>query len=250
MRLNERLSVALVGPEYPVNVGYTARLIKNFGIKKLYLVEPRFDRRVASVYAAHGASIVDEAETIDFDGLRRRHDLLVATTAITATRRTNVNRLSINPEEVAGYVSSSKSAALVFGRDTTGLKNEELAMCDLVTTVYTGTSYRTLNVSHSIAILLYLFSKSPAARRGRSGRASSSSSPPLRPKRDMFATYAYELAVASGLQDHRAERLRKLAKRMSLRSQLDNKELGLLVSLMRKATSTIARERDQTRSKR
>jgi hypothetical protein len=82
-------------------------------------------------------------------------------------------------------------------------------------------------------------------------RTRSAASPsPLRPKRDMFATYAYELAVASGLQDHRAERLRKLAKRMSLRSQLDNKELGLLVSLLRKAAFTIARERDQTRSNR
>ena len=68
-------------------------------------------------------------------------------------------------------------------------------------------------------------------------------------ERDAFAAYAYELAVASGMQRHRAERLRKLAKRMTLRSQLDGKELGLLVSLMRKATGAISAEADQMRSK-
>ena len=223
------MSVTLVGPEYPINVGYTARLAKNFGISKLYLIEPKFDRRIASVYAAHGADIIEKAEEIDLDELRRRHDLLVATTAITATKRTNVNRLSVTPEEVTQYVASSKSASLVLGRDTTGLKNEEIAKCDMVTTIHTGTNYRTLNVSHSLAILIYVLSRATSAKKRV---------PELR-ERDAFAVYAYELAVASGLQKYRAERLKKLASRMTIRSQLDGKELGLLVSLMRKAVMAI-----------
>jgi len=87
LRTGERLSVTLVGPEYPINVGYTARLIKNFGLTRLYLVGPRFDRKVAAVYAAHGADILEHADVINFDELRRRHDLLVATTAVPASRR-------------------------------------------------------------------------------------------------------------------------------------------------------------------
>jgi TrmH family RNA methyltransferase len=226
----EKVSVTLVGPEYPINVGYAARLAKNFGISKLYLVEPKFDRRIASVYAAHGADIVEEAEEIDLDELRRRHELLVATTAITATKRTNANRLSVSPEEVMQYASSSKSTSLVLGRDTTGLKNEEIAKCDIVTTIRTGTNYRTLNVSHSMAILLYVLSRTGTVK----------SHVPKLKERDAFASYAYELALASGLQRYRAERLKKLARRMTIRSQLDGKELGLLVSLMRKAVMTIS----------
>jgi tRNA/rRNA methyltransferase len=226
----EKVSVTLVGPEYPINVGYTARLAKNFGIRKLYLVEPRFDRRVATVYAAHGADIIEKAEEVSLDDVRRRHDLLVGTTAITATRKTNINRLNISPEEVTQYALASKSASLVLGRDTTGLKNEEIALCDIVTTIRTGTDYRTLNVSHSVAILLYVLSRTAIKK---------SQVPKLR-ERDAFATYAYELALASGLQKYRAERLKKLARRMTIRSQLDGKELGLLVSLMRKAVMTIS----------
>jgi TrmH family RNA methyltransferase len=233
LRSRERLSVTLVGPEYPINVGYTARLIKNFGIPKLYLIEPRFDRRVASVYAAHGADVIESAQTIDFDELRRRHNLLVATTAVTATKRANVVRLSLSPEEVVDYASSSRSTSLVFGRDTTGLTNDEIARCDVVTTVTTGTRYRTLNVSHSVAVLLYLFSK-PYARKERV---------PNLHLRDAFASYAYELAIASGLQEHRAERLFKLAKRISLRSNVDDKELSLLLTLLRKATVAVSAKR-------
>jgi len=191
---------------------------------------------VASVYAAHGADMVDNAEEISFVQLRRRHDLLVATTAIPATKRSNANRLSVGPEEVSEYVSSSKSSSIVLGRDTTGLTNEEISECDVVTTVSTGTEYRTMNVSHSAAILLYVLSKSKAR-----------DPLPRLAERDAFAKYSYELAVASGLQKYRAERLKKLAGRVAIRSRLDGKELGLFVALMRKATLAI--DSHQVRSK-
>ncbi len=233
----ENLSVTLVGPEYPVNVGYIARLMKNFGMRKLYLVEPKFDRRVASIYAAHGSGVVEDAAEVSLDELRKRHDLLVATTAIPATKSSNVNRLSAAPEEVRQHVLSSKSASLVMGRDTTGLRNEEVALCDLVTTIYTGTKYQTMNISHSVAILLYVLSRTESKSR----------TIPSFEEREAFAGCAYELAVASGLQSFRAERLKKLAARMAIHSQLDEKELALLLSLMRKAVVTI--ESSYTRSK-
>ena len=234
--------MTLVGPEYPVNVGYTARLLKNFGVKKLYLVGPRFDRRVASVYASHGSDLIDEAEVVDLAFVREHHDLLVATTAIKAIRKANVNRLTIKPEEVANYVRASKNASLVFGRDTTGLRNEEIAQCDITTTIDSGTSYSTLNVSHAVAILLYLIAKS--------GSSTTMAQPSLA-MRDAFATYSYKLAILSGLQISRADRVRKLSSRVALRSNLNDKDIGMLLSLMRKAAVTISKQRtlNQTRSK-
>ena len=237
MRTGEKLSVTLVGAEYPVNVGYIARLIKNFGLRKLYLVAPRFDMKVAAVYSAHGAEVLHRAQVVDFSQLRKEHDLLVATTAVRARRRANVNRLSLPPEEISDYVSTSKSTSLVFGRDTTGLRNEELAECDIVTTIATGTRYMTLNVSHSAAILLYLLSK-PRARKERV---------PDPKLRDIFAKYAFELAVASGLQKYRADKLRRLAQRISLRSNVDEDELNLMVFLLRRATEKVTAG-NQTRS--
>jgi tRNA/rRNA methyltransferase len=234
----DRLSVTIVGAEYPVNLGYTARLLKNFGVRKLFLVDPRCDMRVASVYASHGAEVLKEAQVVSLEKVRETHDVLVATTAIRAKKGSNVNRTAVRPEEAIQGIQGAKSASLVFGRDTTGLRNDELLLCDLVTMIDTRTSYKTLNVSHSVAILLFL-----ASRVSGPSQASPDVSQSSKEKRDVFAGYAHQLAVSSGLQGHRADRVTQVARRIALKSNLSPKEIGLLVSLMRKADLAIQRRK-------
>src|SRR5256712_10160565 len=106
--LLRNLSITLVEPEYPVNVGYVARLAKNFGVRRIFFVNPKVDLSAASIYAAHGADVLDRAETIGFRDLRRIHDLLVATTAIRARRKGNLVRKWIRPERAASYLRYAK----------------------------------------------------------------------------------------------------------------------------------------------
>jgi tRNA/rRNA methyltransferase len=206
--------------------------MKNLGLRKLYLVAPNCDMRAASVYASHGADILEQAEVVKLARVRKAHDFLLATTAIRASRGANVSRTTVRPEEAAGRVVTSESASMVFGRDTTGLTNEELALCDLVTTVDTRTDYKTLNVSHSVAILLYLTS---VARIGESVRPSAEASRASRERREAFSRYAYRLAIASGIQKNKADRVFQVARRVALKSDLSTGELGLLTALLRKA---------------
>lgn len=227
----ENVSVTLVEPEYPINVGYVARLLKNFGISRLYLVDPRVDLRVAGVYASHGADLIQKARRTDFGRLRKSHDILVATTAIRAVKRANVVRMVTPLEEVTKYVKDADSASLVFGRDTTGLTNEELAMCDIVTTIDTGTHYRTLNVSHAVAIILHLLSAEHAPKKRVRARG----------VREMFVKYVQELALLSGVQQHRVGKLRELSGKIALKSGLNERELSLLIGLNRKALLAVKR---------
>ncbi len=236
--LHDILSVTVVGPEYPVNLGYTARLMKNFGVRRLYLVDPNVDMRAASVYASHGADILKDARVVTLARVRKAHDFLLATTAIRARRGANISRTTVKPEEAVARILAADSASMVFGRDTTGLTNDELSQCDLVTTVDTRTDYSTLNVSHSVAILLYLTSR---ARAGQSVRTAAAGSQASLERREAFSRYAYQLAIASGMQKHRAERIVQVARRVALKSDVNSKELGLLVSLMRKAELAIKR---------
>jgi tRNA/rRNA methyltransferase len=238
LKLTEVLSITIVGAEYPVNLGYTARLMKNFGLQRLYLVSPNCDMRAASVYASHGAHVLKDAKVVALSKVRRTHDLLLATTAIRARRGANVGRTTVKPEEAVAQIVAAKSASIVFGRDTTGLTNEELAICDLVTSVETRTDYRTLNVSHSAAILLYLTSRAWGADKAPRAREASGAS---RERREAFSRYAYDLAIASGMQGHRAERMVQVARRVALKSEVNSKELGLLVSLLRKAELELKR---------
>jgi tRNA/rRNA methyltransferase len=234
--LGDVLSVTVVGAEYPINLGYAARLMKNFGLRRLYLVDPKCDMRVASVYASHGSDILSNAEVVTLKRVRKSHDLVLATTAIRARRGANVGRTAVKPEEAVARIIAAESTSMVFGRDTTGLTNEELALCDLVTTVDTGTDYRTLNVSHSIAILLYLTSRAWAGGGAQPTLAALRAS---RERREAFSRYASQLATASGMQGHRAERMVQVARRVALKSDVSSNELGLLVSLMRKAELAI-----------
>jgi tRNA/rRNA methyltransferase len=236
--LSDILSVTIVGAEYPVNLGYTARLMKNFGLQRLYLVSPNCDMRAASVYASHGADVLKDALVVTLAKLRKTNDLLLATTAITARRGANVSRTAVRPEEAVARLVAAGSASIVFGRDTTGLTNEELALCDLVTSVETRTDYRTLNVSHSAAILLYLTSRAWLAKKVPQTHESLRAS---RERREAFSRYAYGLAIASGMQSHVAERVVQVARRVALKSEVNSKELGLLVSLMRKAEIAVKR---------
>lgn len=234
-RRPDRLSVTVVGAEYPVNLGYMARLMKNFGVRRLYLVDPRCDMRAASVYASHGSDVLAEAEVVSLKEVRKSHEFLLATTAIKAKKGANVRRTVVKPEEAAPLLANADSASIVLGRDTTGLTNDEVALCDLVTTVDTGTNYRTLNVSHAAAILLYL------VRRAEDGGPREAAPRAPRENREVFARYALGLAIASGLPGHRAERIAQVARRVALKSEVSSKELGLLVSLIRKAELAIER---------
>lgn len=233
------LTITLVQPHYPVNLGHIARLAKNFGVSKLYLIDPKVDISTALVYASHAADVLYNAERIDFNELRKRHELLIATTARRAYNERNVIRACIRPEKVVHYVHSTRSSSLVFGRDTIGLTNEEIRLCDFVTTIDTGTSYRTLNVSHAAAILLYLISTN------RSERFRT----PSRILREVFVENLCQLANASGLAEYKVRKLSVMAKRIAINSRMSEKEMSLIVGILRKATFMLKKTRDHESSK-
>jgi tRNA/rRNA methyltransferase len=224
-------SVTLVQPNYPVNVGHVARLVKNFGVRRLYLIDPKFDMSVATVYAAHASDVLSEAKVVSFEQLRKRNQLLVATTAVKATRSTNVIRRSVAPERVSRYIRSTKTSSLVLGRDTTGLTNEEIRLCDITTTIETGSNYRTLNVSHAAAIMLYLITKGDHMR---------SRTIQSRKIRDVFAESFYQLASVSGLPKHKVKNMREIGRQLAIKSELADRELALMAGVFRRAARSIS----------
>lgn len=221
-------SVTVVEPQYPVNLGHIARLVKNFGVGRLCLVHPKVDMSVALIYASHAADVLENAEVVSLSQLRKSNDLLVATTAIDAKRKSNAIRQSVKPEEAARYLRSVPTASLVLGRDTTGLTNDEIKTCDMTTVVETGSRYKTLNVSHAAAILLYLVSRDVEVFRTSS-----------RVAREVFAESLYDLAVASRVPSHRLRNMQEMGKRLAASSRLRDEQLMLMSGVFRKAIGTI-----------
>lgn len=154
-RPNIRLVV--VGPEGRINMGFILRLARNFGINDVCVVSPQFDLSDSEVkeFAARGAELLSSVVVkSSIEECLSDVRLSVCTTSI-ADLESDVLRQSVPPYLLGYVLPKTGKVALVFGRESVGLRREELDKCDLVSTLDTGTDYNVLNLSHAIAIYMY-----------------------------------------------------------------------------------------------
>lgn len=169
-----KIKVIFLEPENAGNVGSIARAMKNFALKELVLVNPKFnDMLEAEILTMHGIDIIKNISIVNsLEEAVSDVDFIVGTTAKTGMNY-NVLRTSITPDLlVERLVSVNGKIALLFGRESMGLTNEELAGADVVVTI-PASSYSTLNVSHAAAIIFYEIYKSHAYKKKGAPRASS-----------------------------------------------------------------------------
>lgn len=150
------ISVVLVEPEEAGNVGFVARVMKNFGFQKLFLVSPKCDLDEAKKFAKHAAHDVLSGAKIlkSFSSARRKFSYLIGTTALRGGEY-NVLRSHLTPRQLAARQLLPAGAAIVFGREGPGLTNEEVRQCDLLVSIPSFQIYPTMNVSHAVAVVLY-----------------------------------------------------------------------------------------------
>jgi tRNA/rRNA methyltransferase len=153
------LRVVLVEPEHDGNIGGVARLMENFGIQDLYIVNPAAPvDDEAKAYACHARQLLENAKTVArLDEALEDVSLIAGTTALLPKRSANVLRTAITPEEFSRIaLPLTGNVALLLGRESRGLSNAELDRCDLVISIPASRIYRTLNVASAAAILFYV----------------------------------------------------------------------------------------------
>jgi len=152
------IRIVLVEPEHEGNIGSVARLIKNFGLNELWLINPKTEvGKEARVYAVHAKEIIENAVIVnELNEALYGINFVIGTTAIFAKSTSNFLRVSITPEELAKKAILIKGKmALLFGRESKGLSNDELNKCDSIVTIPTNPLYKTLNIATASAIILY-----------------------------------------------------------------------------------------------
>ena len=163
-----RINVAFVGAEYQINVGYLARVLKNFGISRMYLVAPRckYNGKEALKYSKHARDLVEKAVVRASIGQLPKTDMVVGTTGIWHKSEgafMNVYKLS-EFEKLLDRRFRPRSLTLLIGREGTGLTKEELRECDATFFIEASKEYPILNVSHALAIALYSLTRSSLSR--------------------------------------------------------------------------------------
>jgi TrmH family RNA methyltransferase len=162
------VQVILVEPSNPGNLGAIARVMANFNADKLVLVNPKCDKNNIEglVRSKHAFRILQKAKVVKkLSDVKA--DYLVGTTSLTGTDY-NIPRSPLSPEVFAKKAIANKKIAVVFGREGDGLYNHEVALCDFVVTIPTSLKYKAMNLSHSVAIVLYeLFKHSKEKKTGQ-----------------------------------------------------------------------------------
>jgi TrmH family RNA methyltransferase len=157
------ISIALMEPETPGNIGAVCRVMKNFSLKDLILINPQCNHKdeKALVRSKHAKDVLKKAKVIknlkDLKG-----DYIIGTTAIQGNDY-NIPRLPLTPAQVAKKIKGQKKKFIIlFGREGNGLFNEEIRKCDIIVTIPSNKNYPTLNLSHSVGIICYeLFKTQP-----------------------------------------------------------------------------------------
>ena len=148
--------IVLVEPSGPINVGAIARVMKNFGLYNLVLVNPQCDPRSpeAMIMAVHAKDILESAVVVGtlieaLSGCVRA----IATTARVRDWETPLE----TPRSVLPWLleEPEKPSALIFGREDRGLSNEELNYAQRFLRIPTNEIYASLNLATAVGICCY-----------------------------------------------------------------------------------------------
>jgi len=158
--------VVMIEPEYEINMGYVARIMDNFGLSELYLVNPKVPVGFkARMFAKHARWILERARIVGNWGEGMKGcDVIVGTTA-----KTQRSIPLVKAVERLGGIEGK--IAIVLGRDGTGLTVNEQEKCHVLATIPANKKNSSLNISHALAIVLYELTKMKMKKKFRnSGR--------------------------------------------------------------------------------
>jgi tRNA/rRNA methyltransferase len=227
--MKDRIAIVLVEPQNPGNVGMVCRAMKNMGLAELRLVNPcRIDHPEALKFAVSAKDLLERARL--FGSLQEA--LADSPLSVATTRRHGKYRQEIySPGEIAGNIRSElgkNRAALVFGREDSGLTTDELSLCRWHATIPTADEYGSLNLAQAVLIFCYeLFrgegDKLPGEVRELAGTAETE---------DLFVHMERTLLRIGFLNPQNPAHMMRTFRRIFARAALDPREVGVLRGMM------------------
>ena len=246
----DRLRIVLVGTQHPGNIGSAARAIRTMGLARLVLVAPeRFPHPEAVALAAGAVGVLESALVTDTLA-EAVADCRLVLGCTARSRRIALEEL--HPRQAAaralGVAAAGGEVALVFGRERTGLENEELQLCHSAVHIPSDPDYGSLNLAAAVQVLAYELRNGwfehalPGRWTSPVPPSASAEAAPSPPGREPPATHAELEGFFSQLADtldaidfHKgrtpAAAMRKF-RRLFLRAALDARDVRLLRGLL------------------
>lgn len=150
------IRIVLVNTSHPGNIGAAARAMKNMGLSRLYLVKPKQYPSLEAFRRSVGASdILDAAVVVDDLGQAVSGCVWVAGTS---ARLRTIEWPILEPRECVQqsieYLEQGE-VAIVFGRENSGLTNEEIEKCNALLHIPTNPEFSSLNLAAAVQVVSY-----------------------------------------------------------------------------------------------
>src|SRR3990167_530816 len=152
----DQIRIVLVNTSHPGNIGSAARAMKTMGLSELYLVSPeQFPDPKAEEMASGATDVVANAVVVE----TLEEAVCDCTLVVGASARSRkIPWPLLAPREMAVKVAGepvNSHTAIVFGRERSGLTNEELQACHLHIQIPANPDYTSLNVAAAVQIVAY-----------------------------------------------------------------------------------------------
>lgn len=232
------IRIVLVGTQHPGNIGSAARAMKTMGLTRLVLVAPEKASDRDTVAMSAGADDLVAAAPVFATLAEAVADCAFVLGCTARSRRVQLEQL--DPRQAAARALAFASAgpvALVFGRERTGLDNNELQLCHAAVHIPSDPAFSSLNLAAAVQVLSY------EVRMALLGAGDVPAAPaPATPTREGLAPHSElegffaQLAEALDAIDFHKGRtpdsaMRKL-RRLYLRAGLDSAEVRLLRGIL------------------
>lgn len=152
----DRVRIVLVNTSHPGNIGSAARAMKTMGLSTLYLVSPQqFPHPKADEMASGASDILEGAEQVE-----TLNEAIADCTLVigTSARSRTIPWPLFTPREMAEKVrleAPTSEIAILFGREQSGLTNEELQQCHLHIQIPANPAYSSLNIAAALQVIAY-----------------------------------------------------------------------------------------------
>ena len=242
-RLEGGPAIILVEPQLAENIGMCARAMANFGLSELRLVAPRngWPKKGARSSASGAAFVLDEAKLFPtlVEAIGDLH-LVYATTARDRHQLKPVLTPAAAADEIAASLARGSKTGILFGRERSGLTNDEVSLADSIVTFQVSPAYASLNLAQAVLLVGYEWFR---ARHARDHPLAQPGGGPLATKATLLSFMTYleaELAACGYFKpDERQETMTRNLRNVLNRMQLTEQD----VRTLRGAVTTLVQGR-------
>ena len=238
MQQLDNIRIVLVETTHPGNIGAAARAMKTMGLRQLVLVNPlRYPNVEATAMASGADDILFHASVVgQYEQALLDCHLIIGTSA----RRRGLACPELTPRAAAAKlitIAAQAPVALVFGRESAGLSNDELDRCHFMVRVPANPEYSSLNIAATVQVLAYelrvaaLDALSPAATQLK--EENTSHLPASGKEMNLFYQHLEQVLLASGfLNPANPRHLMRRLRRLFNRAQPDQNEVNILRGML------------------